>query len=320
MKKRLVITLLIAVLLLSGCSSAAATPASGYRAAPAAQPEQMKSDSDTAAGASNGSGMPAVEAGVPAEQPSAGNVNRLVIRNATLEIIVEDPGQTMNAINQMTSSMNGFVVSSNLYKVNTRNGIETPEANIVIRVPAAKLNDAMDAIKKLVKDGKKDILTETISGEDVTKEYTDLKSRQKNLEQAEAQLRDIMASAKKTEDVLAVYQQLTQIREQIEVIKGQIQYYEESAAMSSISVKIQAEAAVQPLQVAGWQPAGIARDALQALLNTLQFMVNAAIWLLLYFLPVVIIILLPLWVVWLIIRRVLRSRKASRPTPPPPSA
>lgn len=318
MKKRLVITLLIAIMLLSGCSPAAAPADTGYRSALPAQPETMKSDAS--AGASNESGMPPVVAGAPGAQPAEGNVNRLVIRNATLEIIVEDPGQAMNAINQMTTTMNGFVVSSNLYKVHTQNGIETPEANIVIRVPAAKLNDAMDAIKRLVKDGQKDILTETVSGEDVTKEYTDLKSRQKNLEQAEAQLRDIMASAKKTEDVLAVYQQLTQIREQIEVIKGQIQYYEESAAMSSISVKIQAEAAVQPLQVAGWQPAGIARDALQSLINTLQFLANAAIWLVLYFLPVVLIILLPLVIIWLIVRRLLRNRKASRPTPPPPAA
>ena len=50
-----------------------------------------------------------------------------------------------------------------------------------------------------------------------------------------------MASATKTEDVMNVFNQLTQVREQIEVIKGQIKYYEESAALSAINVQIMAQ-------------------------------------------------------------------------------
>ena len=56
-----------------------------------------------------------------------------------------------------------------------------------------------------------------------------------------------MEEATKTEDVLSVFNQLTQVREQIEVIKGQMQYYEQSAALSSISVELYANAAVQPV-------------------------------------------------------------------------
>ncbi len=164
------------------------------------------------------------------------------------------------------------------------------------------------------------MLVENISGEDVTKEYTDLRSRQKNLEEAEQQLREIMASAKRTEDVMAVYQQLTQVREQIEVIKGQIQYYEESAALSSISVVIQAQAAVQPLEVGGWQPVGVVRDAVQALINTLQVLASAAIWAVVYLLPVGLMILLPLGLVVWIIRRAVRNTKARTPAIPPTTA
>ena len=47
---------------------------------------------------------------------------------------------------------------------------------------------------------------------------------------------------------------LPTIREQIEVIKGQMKYYEESARLSMVSVELIANEAVQPLTIGGWQP------------------------------------------------------------------
>ena len=120
-------------------------------------------------------------------------------------------------------------------------------------VAAERLDEALTSIES---ESNRLPLTKNISSQDVTKDYTDLQSRLRNLEEAEAQLREIMASANKTEDVLSVYNQLVQVREQIEVTKGQIQYYEQSAALSAISVEILADEAVQPLTVGGWQPGG----------------------------------------------------------------
>ena len=96
----------------------------------------------------------------------------------------------------------------------------------------------MTKIKAEVKNLATDIRSENVSGQDVTAEYTDLTSRRNNLERAEAQLQEIMASATKTEDVLNVFNQLTQIRGEIEVIKGQMKYYEESSNFSAINVEL----------------------------------------------------------------------------------
>ena len=97
----------------------------------------------------------------------------------------------------MTGDKGGFVVSSRLYKTWTESGIEVPEASMTIRVPAESLDDALDEIKSLVNDPLNDILNESVSGEDVTKEYTDLNSRLKNLEQAQEQLQEIMGFSNK---------------------------------------------------------------------------------------------------------------------------
>ena len=47
-----------------------------------------------------------------------------------------------------------------------------------------------------------------------------------------------MDSANRTEDVLNVFDQLTRVRGEIEVIKGQIQYFEESARLSADQCRI----------------------------------------------------------------------------------
>jgi len=239
---------------------------------------------------------------------------RIVIRNATLSIVVENPAQAMNTISQMAEEMGGFVVVSNLYKTVSRNDREVPQADITVRVPAEQLNEAIEQIKALVEDPDTDILSENVSGQDITREYTDLSSQLRNLEQAEAQLREIMASATETDDVLAVHQQLTQIREQIEVIQGRIQYYDEAAALSAVEVRLQALAAIQPLEIGGWKPVGEARNAAQALIDTLQFLGSAAIWLLIYVLPVALVIFIPLRLLWVLFRRLIKGR-AKKPAP-----
>ncbi len=267
---------------------------------------------------------------VPSASDSAAtqSTDRIVIKNADLKLVVKDPAATMDFITALATKMKGYVVSSNLYKTTTDQGIEVPQATITIRVPADQLNDALTTIKGQVGNPQTDILSENVNGQDVTKQYTDLQSQLTNLQKAEAQLQEIMGSATKTEDVLAVYNQLVQIRQQIEVLQGQINYYKESAALSAISVTLVAQASVQPLQIGGWQPVGVARDAVQALIKTMQFLGSAIIWIVLFLLPTLIVIALILFIVFLVLRfvwRVLRrisrgKRQPAQPLPPAPPA
>jgi hypothetical protein len=235
---------------------------------------------------------------------------RLVIKNGDMTIVVADPSQSMNEIAQMAESMGGFVVTANLFQRQSEGGVEIPQASITIRVPAEQFDNALSNIRIL---SDRTPISENINSQDVTREYTDLQSRLRNLEATEAQLVEIMDDARQTEDVLSVYNELVRIREQIEVIKGQIQYYEQSAALSSISVELLANEAVQPLTIGSWQPGGVAKVAIQTLINTLKFLVNAAIWIVLYVLPVLLVIflmfILPVYLLWRVWRRRRDKRK-----------
>jgi hypothetical protein len=311
MKTRFALVLLIFLLALGGCSPA--SQKADYDSVAPSEPGYT----DSAAGESSFGRSAAYEMPAAAPQTSQANAERLVIRNANLSIVVEEPAQAMMQISRMAESMNGYVVNSNLYKTTSSSNREVPEANITIRVPAAQLNSALEQIKALVKEAEKDVITENISGQDVTSEYTDLNSRLTNLEEAEKQLREIMGSAVKTEDVLAVHQQLTYIRSEIEMIKGQMKYYRDASALSSISVSIKSQASVQPLEIAGWQPVGVARDAVQATIDTMQFLATTVIWIVLYVLPVALVIFIPLRLAWIVIRRNSKNRPQKLPQAPP---
>lgn len=232
----------------------------------------------------------------------ATDVERMVIKNANLTMAVDDPAASMDRIARMAEEMGGFVVSANVYQMTLDSGVEVPRASITVRVPAEKLTDAIAQIKQ---ETKQPVIRENISSQDITGEYTDLESRLRNLEAAEKQLQGILEKATRTQDVLDVFNQLTQVREQIEVIKGQMKYYAEAAALSSISVELMPNEAVQPLTIGRWQPVGVAKDALQALINTVRVLVNIGIWLVLFVAPVLLIVLGP---PFLVVRFFLRRR------------
>lgn len=240
---------------------------------------------------------------------------RIVIKNGSLVLVVSDPAASMERISRLAEEMGGFVVSADLTHTELNNGRKVPQARVVIRVPVEGLNEALGIIRS---ESDQPPVRENVSSQDVTAEYTDLQSRLRNEQAAEAQLVQIMEQATRTEDVLNVYNQLVQVRERIEVLQGQIKYYEQSAALSSISTELLVDEAVQPLTIGRWQLGGAATQAAQSLLDTLEFLSKAFIWVVVYLLPVLLVIfllfILPVILVIRYFRRRAARRKASEAT------
>ena len=261
-----------------------------------------------------------VESFAPAEEPifkeqrsdSAGEIisaERLVIRTANLSVVVESPADRIQEISRMAEDMGGYVVSSNLYQA-TYPGVSTPaeQGSITIRVPSVQMDEAMQRIK----DASLEVQSENVSGQDVTQQFTDLESRLRNLEATETQLLKIMEDAGQAKDfdaVLQVNQSLRQITEEIELIKGQMQYLSESARLSSISVDLIPDVAAQPLQIGGWRPEGTVKEAFQTLIRGLRFLGDAAIWVLICVVPAGLLFGLPGWFVF---RAIQRRRKRDK--------
>lgn len=299
--------ILIIFSILVGACSAQRSPAYETDSMGAPAPEAVEKESASLARSSQG---------ITPEQA----IERVVIKNAELSIVVDDPSQSMDVVTQMADEMGGYVVSANLFQKQLDNQVKVSQASVTIRVPAERLNEAITTILELTDQ---DPLRKDIESQDVTNEYVDLQSRLRNLENTESQLTEIMDNAKTTEDVLSVYNRLVEIRGEIEQVKGQIQYFEQSAALSSISVELVPDEAVQPLSIGGWEPAGVAKDAVQALINVMKFLVDVLIWIVIVALPVLLVIFLIFILPILLVVRAWRRRRKRKQlvdsSPPPPA-
>ncbi len=289
------------LIVLAGCAPAAA-PAPMYEARDSLAPRP----------AAEAPQQPASGGSVGVQSPDSQAVaNRMVIRTASLTLVVDDPANRMQEATRLAGELQGYVASSSTSKY--EQGVRVA---MTLRVPAEQFEEAVRRLRALASE----VREEQVSGQDVTAEYTDFASRLKNLEAAEAQLREIMDNATNTEDVLSVFNQLTQIRSEIEVIKGRMQFLSQSAALATINLILLPDALAQPVQVAGWRPEGVAKDAVEALVSILQGLVSLLIWLVIVAMPVGLVLVAPFIVLIMILRRRSRRRAAQNqlasPLPP----
>lgn len=244
-----------------------------------------------------------------ANQLPAGQ-ERLIIRTGDMTIVVTDTEEALARIAEMAESGGGWVVSSNVYQSTAT----AKTGNIQIRVPAAGFQSVLDAIAGLAVE----VTSLSTSGEDVTEEYVDLDARLGNLEATAARLRNFLDEAKTVEEALAVNQELSRVEGEIESLKGRMQYLEQSSAFSSISVNLTPDELAQPIQVGTWRPTGVAKEALESLIAALQWLANAAIWFIIFVLPVLLIIAIPFVLLIWLIRRLRKRERAAVETAEPP--
>lgn len=229
---------------------------------------------------------------------------RMIIRTGNLTLVVKDTAQAMNQVRGLVESMGGYVVESNAYR---DQGLL--RGRMTVRVPAEKFDQAMDGIRGVAVR----VESESSSGQDVTEEYSDLSAQLRNLEAAETELRELLATVRertgKAEDIIAVYRELTTIRGEIERVKGRMQYLERMTALATINIELIPDELQKPVVEEPWNPQVTLKEALRALVSTGRFLVDALIWFMVVVLPILIVIALPVMALVLIIRAVGRRRR-----------
>jgi PKD repeat protein len=157
-------------------------------------------------------------------------VDRLIIRTGAMVLVVEDVEAAIDLITDISTAHNGYVVTSNSWQDRDR-----MVGNIAIRVAVASFEQVMSELGNLAVE----VRSESTSGQDVTEEYVDLAAKLRNLEASEAQLLELMKQAGDVSEILEVQRELVNTRDQIERTQGRMQYLEESAAMSYISIDLE---------------------------------------------------------------------------------
>ena len=292
MKKSWKILSLLLIFLLMGCAS--------RQSAEEAFPVPTETAGEPSKSADSGTTLVSSDA-------QGETTERLVVKRAEMRVSVADPAEAMRTVVQWAESMQGYVVNSNQWN-STSDGQTYINASVMVRVPAERLDEMMQKVRDLAADPKTGVLSETVTGEDVTAEYVDSQARLRNLKAAEAQLVELLDQAPDLEYTLDIFRELTEIRSQIEVLEGRIKYLEESAALSALSVEFVAEASLQPLQIGPWKPAGVAKEAIQTLVKVAQDVGTALIKFVIIWVP----FLLPIGLIVYFVRKGAKKRKAAR--------
>jgi hypothetical protein len=249
------IPILALTLALVACGGASASaPSSDQRAVMEAAP---------AAPAQSAGGATALEQdNAPANPQSPGaqqNLQRLVIKTADLSLQVDSARDAEAALRELVGQLGGYVV-----KVETSGTDESMSSRVTFRVPADRFDQALSGVQGLAKK----VLARTVGGDDVTEEFVDLEARLKNLEATRDRLQSFLDKATTVDDALKVNQSLSDLQGQIEQLKGRKQFLQQSASLSTISVSLSPLPAIAPIVGdAGWQPLGVARDALRGLVS-----------------------------------------------------
>ncbi len=277
--KRLLSASLI-LLLLTSCSSNDSEHTAADRAAPQSQgivSEQERPDSSGILTVADEVAPPA------APDESAPTVERMVIKTGDLSLIVDDPLTTLDQISVIAAEYGGYVISSQITSSDP-----VPTASITLAVNAAQFETAMSALRQL---GTK-ILSDSSSGQDVTAEYVDLESRLISLEATRDRIMTFLEQAVNVTEALQVNNELANIEQQIEQVKGQMNYLSTRTDFSTITVRLRAPNPSADKKSEGWSAKQTLQDAWNAQKNLVQFLAEALIWLTIYTGPYLLVIVL----------------------------
>ena len=224
----------------------------------------------------------AYEAAMPAapEDISGSDIERKIVRNGYIVLEVNDITVALNGVTALAKDMDGYVVSSN-----KSGDQDITYGQISIRVPSDRFDEAFDRLRQLAVN----VPNENTNSQDVTEEYIDLQAQLRNREATEAQYLELLKKAEKVEDILAIQRELSNVRGEIEQLKGRIQYIDRTSDMALIDVNLQK---VKPIGGTAWSALETLKSAARGLVSFGKGLADVLIW---------VAIFSPVWIIILVV-------------------
>lgn len=206
----------------------------------------------------------------PTAGPIGGDIEQKIIRNGTLELVVDSITDSLTDIGEITKRHGGIVQQSNAGE--RANG--TRYGTIVIRVPF----EAYDAAVVELKAAAIKVTSETSNAQDVTEQYTDLQAQLKVAREEEQAFLRLLDRSASVSDLLQVQRELSQVRTRIESLQGRIQYLDNQTSLSTLTISLKEEATLN-VPTKPFRPGSSITNALQSLVVIGQNIVIFLIWL-----------------------------------------
>ena len=209
------------------------------------------SGSGTKQSAGNDSAAPAAPAGDNA-LPEPKVQDRKIVRNANLDLRVENIVAAVQQIDDVASGAGGFVSASNVLVNSGNDGGDnvrrTQTATVTIRVPADGYSTVMSRLRGIAKE----TVSETSNVSEVTEEFTDLQARLRNLQATEQRYLELLNKAASIDEILTVQDRLNGVRLEIEQATGRTNVLNNLTDFASITVQLSLPPAIVQADSKNW--------------------------------------------------------------------
>lgn len=230
------------------------------------------------------------------EEPTESD--RAVVRNAKLEILVDNVEKAEKEVNREIRNLRGYLDNVSSTDLSSSGATLT----ITARIPVSKFEAGIERFEAL---GAR--ISKTVSSQDITDQLIDLDARLKTLGAHEQTIRAMLQGQKDMNQVISLRDKLMELRQQIETIAAQRKAQGDAAAMSTISVVLHQRAQIA---AAGPDPNWFAEskaNASTSAMGVFQSVVSIGLWITFmgpFWLPVAIVA----WLLW-------RSRRRTQGAP-----
>lgn len=235
---------------------------------------------------------------------------RKLIRTVALDLRVADTEAAAEQIQALANELSGYVAS-----INAHRRLELLHYQITIRVPVEQLDMVVDRIKALAAE----VLRENLQTEDVTDRFVDLEARLRSLHATETEIQGLLAESRarehKVKDIMEIYDQLTEIRTRIEQLQAKLNSLDNLTTYSTVNLNLTPTEAARPIVADRWQPSSTVRSSFRTLIGALQWLTDLAIVFLIVWLPVGLLIAIPIWLAFKLWRRVRRPNDRAKAKP-----
>ncbi len=272
---RTLVSVSVALVVVGCAGSSAATPAPrGAAAAPAYDPA-LPAASMGPANTGDMSGNGGVSAG-PGQLAVVEDTK--IVRTGSLQLTVPDTDKAVTAARDAIRGVGGYIGASQ-----QQHKGDTIVATVTYRIPVARWEDALDAIRHLGTE-----VGEQTDATEVTGQIVDLDARIRNLKASETALVGFAANAAKTSDLLEIEARLTDTRGEIERLTAQQTTLVDQAAMATLTVTFGTEVVAVTQATANWDPAAEVDRASATLIGVGQSLASFVIVFAIVWLPILI--------------------------------
>lgn len=310
----------------SACGSANKTESAAMEAAPASV-EDTYTDSDYDGRGELGTLPAEGEAEASAESSYAGGAGtgsentgfesssaldltqHKIIRRAEMRIETEAYAESIDLIQRTVTGSGGYIEDMQMEGTPPVTAYDNGRfGRVVLRVPAAKFDDTLAALRK---GGQ--VTYETIQSENVGAQYRDTEAHIKSIDTHLQSLDALMAKATKLEDMLRLEEEISRLRYEKEGLESNLRSWDDLVSFSTVTVELQELNSIAPVLETveesreftfGEEASYNFRSAWMGFVSALRAMV---LWILSIW-PTLLVLLIILFLVILVLRRSAKTK------------